>query len=213
MGNEAEGKLDTAAGLPSRHNRACQVKNNPQYKLVIYRPTAVRITLTQMEQTGLAPPEILPVTLYLLRNPHNKIKQVERLDRNLIVADTGASVRERQLVLYLTLRPGTYTILCAAYLAGMEGPFNVQVLSNYLVTLQQFYPPPDLGEAKGLAGKLARKVNEHVDKAADKVNAKLDEAALKAGVAGYAQSNAEEDDSMKQNQGEDDSMKKYDHLL
>ncbi|CAM9679175.1 unnamed protein product [Heterosigma akashiwo] len=65
----------------------------------------------------------------------------------------------------------------------MEGPFRVKVLSNYQVALEQFYPAPDI-EAKGLAGKLAKKLNEQADKAADKVNANLDKAQAKATAAG-----------------------------
>jgi len=183
LGNAEEGRVDTAAGLPSRHNRSCKIEENPQYTLRVFRPSAVRLTLSQVEMTGLAAPEILPVTMYLLRQQQSTLKRITEITRDKIVADTGAAVRERELELYLNLQPGTYTILVATYIAGMEGPFRVKVLSNYQVALEQFYPAPDI-EAKGLAGKLAKKLNEQADKAADKVNANLDKAQAKATAAG-----------------------------
>jgi hypothetical protein len=40
-------KGPTAAGLPSRHNPHCRLADNPQFSLIIERPTDVAITLTQ----------------------------------------------------------------------------------------------------------------------------------------------------------------------
>ncbi|CAM9801184.1 unnamed protein product [Heterosigma akashiwo] len=70
--------------------------------------------------TGLAAPEILPVTMYLLRQQQSTLKRITEITRDKIVADTGAAVRERELELYLNLQPGTYTILVATYIAGEE---------------------------------------------------------------------------------------------
>ena len=36
-----------AAGLPCRHNPDCKVENNPQYSLIVTRPTDISITLRQ----------------------------------------------------------------------------------------------------------------------------------------------------------------------
>ncbi|KAA0150485.1 hypothetical protein FNF29_05288 [Cafeteria roenbergensis] len=40
-------KGPTAAGLPSRHNPHCRLADNPQFSLVLDRPTDIAITLTQ----------------------------------------------------------------------------------------------------------------------------------------------------------------------
>ena len=54
---EGDGGLDafdTAAGLPSKHNRSCDVGKNPQYGLKILFKTTVRLIMHQTDARGLA---------------------------------------------------------------------------------------------------------------------------------------------------------------
>lgn len=51
--------------------------------------------------------------------------RVSLLSRETIVASTGSPVRERERNIYATLSAGTYVVMCAAFMAGMEGSFKV----------------------------------------------------------------------------------------
>ena len=67
-----------------------------------------------------------------------------------IVAMTGDPSDLREQTIYCALDPGYYTILCATYKNGDEGPFTIKVHSNYEVKMSQIWPP--LWKKKGLAG-------------------------------------------------------------
>jgi primosomal protein N' len=48
--------------------------------------------------------------------------------------------RNREVRVHCELAARTYTLLVAAYMSGMEGPFRLHVQSNYPVELQQIWP-------------------------------------------------------------------------
>lgn len=52
--------------------------------------------------------------------------RVAKLTRESVAASTGSPVRERERSIYVTLGSGTYVVMCAAYMAGMEGSFKVR---------------------------------------------------------------------------------------
>lgn len=49
--------------------------------------------------------------------------------------------RERSLSIYASLEPGTYMLLAATFLPGMEGLFNIKIISNWSLILDQQWPP------------------------------------------------------------------------
>lgn len=52
--------------------------------------------------------------------------RVEKLSREVVVASTGPPARQRERNIYVTLGSGTYVVMCAAFMAGMEGSFKVR---------------------------------------------------------------------------------------
>lgn len=148
-------KEETDAGLPSKHNPNCVVANNPQFGLFVPRPCDLCITLSQTDD-GMAIGETIECAMYVLRpsDENGRMAQeserVESLPMEKIVAHTGEPQDLREQTIYCTLDPGYYTILCAAYKDGEEGPFTIKVHSNYEVTMSQIWPP--LWKKKGLAG-------------------------------------------------------------
>lgn len=42
------------------------------------------------------------------------------------MASTGPPARQRERNIYVTLGSGTYVVMCAAFMAGMEGSFKVR---------------------------------------------------------------------------------------
>ena len=100
--------------------------------------------------------ETIECAMYVLRpsDENGRMAQeserVESLPMEKIVAHTGDPQDLREQTIYCTLDPGYYTILCAAYKDGEEGPFTIKVHSNYEVTMSQIWPP--LWKKKGLAG-------------------------------------------------------------
>ncbi|CAM9665135.1 unnamed protein product, partial [Sphacelaria rigidula] len=53
--------------------------------------------------------------------------RVTELTRENVVAGTGSPVRERERSIYVTLGSGAYVVMCATFMAGMEGSFKVRV--------------------------------------------------------------------------------------
>merc|ERR1711939_1140907 len=47
-----DNRENTAPGLPSRHNPCCEVERNPQYSVVIHRPTTLRVSVKQVHTKG-----------------------------------------------------------------------------------------------------------------------------------------------------------------
>ena len=132
---------NTAGGLPSRHNPGCRLENNPHYKLVIHRPTEIRLTLSQTDTRGVARGEVLPAAIYICRSSHPTMPmRLKTLNRDNVVFYSGTPKKERTQHLYATMKPGMYVVMVGAYVAGMEGIFSLSILSNYKVDLVQFYP-------------------------------------------------------------------------
>jgi hypothetical protein len=141
---KAKAKIDSAGGLPSRHNPGCVLENNPFYYIRIYRPTDLRITVSQFDVSGKKSNfTIHPFSIYLMKNPHSTTPvRLEQLEKEDIVASTGSPQKEKILNLYLnTLEPGLYLVLVATYLSGMQGNFTVGLLSNHRAEFAALWPP------------------------------------------------------------------------
>ncbi|KDO29157.1 hypothetical protein SPRG_05401 [Saprolegnia parasitica CBS 223.65] len=134
-------KADTAGGLPTRHNPDGAVEANPHFALSVSRPTEVILTITQIDEKGLAPVTVLPIAVYIVAGAMgDRASRVKVLTRDVVVEHSGPPVRERQLVLRCNLAARTYTVLVAAYKAGMEGPFQMSLQTNYAVGVDQIWP-------------------------------------------------------------------------
>ncbi|KAF4319362.1 hypothetical protein JM18_003182 [Phytophthora kernoviae] len=133
----------TASGLPTRHNPGCNgLDNNPHFSLRVSRPTEVILTITQVDARGMAPMTVLPVAVYIVAQGAQKdrARRVTALSQENVVAHSGVPARNRELRVQCELAARTYTVLVAAYVSGMEGPFRVHVQSNYPVELEQLWP-------------------------------------------------------------------------
>lgn len=137
---KAKARLDSAGGLPSRFNPGCVLENNPFYSLNVYRPTDVKITVMQV----LKPTELaVPFSIFIVKNPHPFVPQrLTELKQDEIVFSTGVPRAEKTLHLYANnMKPGLYVILVAAYMSGMEGNFQMNVLSNFRCDVGAVWPP------------------------------------------------------------------------
>ncbi|KAE9035636.1 hypothetical protein PR001_g9224 [Phytophthora rubi] len=133
----------TASGLPTRHNPGCTgLDNNPHFSLRVSRPTEVIITVTQVDARGMAPVTVLPIAVYVVAHQDQKdrARRVTALNQDNVTAHSGVPARNREVCVHCELAARTYTLLVAAYISGMEGPFRVHVQSNYPVELQQLWP-------------------------------------------------------------------------
>jgi hypothetical protein len=139
---------DTAMGLPHpEHNPNCEVAKNPTYSLTIRRPTDLRIVLTQRDASGVSPPELNPIALYVVSSKGGgsggRATRVHELTRLNVIADTGPCTSKRTIELDLpSMTPGVYMILCTTFVAGQLGPFELTVFANSNgVSINQVYPP------------------------------------------------------------------------
>lgn len=171
-------KEETAVGLPNVHNGACKVENNPQYMLEIDRPTECRIKIEQVDVNGLASGTVLPVAAYICRpTSEGRAGRVKGLTKKNVVHSTGVPRKERCLEIYCTLQPGTYVVLAATYVSGMEGPFKITVTSTYEAELEQIWPPTwRAEEPDSFAGKMALKMAAKVGQAAEMASEGMDKA-------------------------------------
>jgi len=171
MGTDDGPGHDTAAGLPSKHNPGCEIENNPHWSMTIHRPTDLKIKISQSDEKGSTLPEILPFSAFVVRPPHFGLaSRIKNLSKDNVIADTGQPMREREYTMYLSLQPGTYMLLAGTYIAGMEGPFQLEVMSNYNVKVDQVWPPvwtPDT-EPKTFAEKVKAKAKQKILDAAEK---------------------------------------------
>ena len=81
---------------------------------------------------------------YLVETPKHLPKRsilIKELTMSNVVAWSGDPSDERTISIFAALRPGTYTILCAAYKSGDEGPFTLTIRTNYSVRTNQLWPP------------------------------------------------------------------------
>jgi len=139
---------DTAMGLPHpEHNPNCDVAKNPTYSITIRRPTDLRIVLSQRDASGVSPPELNPIALYIVSNNGSgggqRAGRVHELTRSNVIADTGPCVSKRTIELELpAMTPGVYMIVCTTFVAGQLGPFQLTVFANSNgVNVNQVYPP------------------------------------------------------------------------
>jgi hypothetical protein len=173
-------ELDTAPGLPSKHQRHCQLQDNPQYILRVDMPVDVTITFTQLDV------DLQPAALYVLLPASDSPAKarVEHLTRDIIYASTGQPSSERMQRIHCSLRSGEYTLMAAALMAGMEGSFRIDVTSDIDVDLEKLWPPADPDELQAafdnstLMGRIANQANAKLQKAAntagDAINKKLE---------------------------------------
>ncbi|KAI9996059.1 hypothetical protein PInf_013237 [Phytophthora infestans] len=133
----------TSSGLSTRHNPGCTgLDNNPHFSLRVSRPTEVIVTVTQVDSHGMAPVTVLPIAVYIVahRDQKDRARRVTALNQDNVTAHSGVPARRREVRIQAELAARTYTLLVAAYVSGMEGPFRVHVQSNYPVELQQIWP-------------------------------------------------------------------------
>ena len=141
MREEAIAHLDTAGGLPTKHNPACVLENNPHFSLLINRPTETRITVSQTDSRGQGGATVLPFAIFVVRNEHPTTPmRLTKLDKENVVFSTGYPRPERTQHLYAKLMPGLYVVFVAAYLQGMEGNFTIKLLSNCRNDFQPLWP-------------------------------------------------------------------------
>lgn len=158
----------TAAGLPSRHNPRARLNRNPQWVLELQRPTDVHIKASQVDPDGSPSAFPQPMSVLLVRSDARRqrhVARVAKLKRNDVVGWTGAPNRALEKHLYVTLPPGFYVVMVAAYDAAQEGPFELHIDSSFPVDVTQLYPrtpkqpkPDGTGPGDGLGGKPARPV-------------------------------------------------------
>ncbi|GMI02475.1 hypothetical protein TrVE_jg11966 [Triparma verrucosa] len=175
-------KENTAVGLPNVHNSGCKVENNPQYTIEVDRPTEIRLKFEQVDANGLASSIVHPVACYICKpQSSGRASRVKSLTKKNVLFSTGPPKRERNQEIYCTLQPGVYVILCGTYVAGMDGPFRISILSNYEVEEEQIWPPTwRADDPDSFAGKMALKIANKVGQAADQA-AQLSEKAVAAG--------------------------------
>ncbi len=139
----ARAKIDSAGGLPTKHNPGCVLENNPYYSFRINRPTDFRISVTQYSFRGRASLEIHPISILLVKNrDNNHAVRLESLVKEDVVFSTGEPRAERTLNLYGSgLTPGLYVVLVGAYMSGMEGQFKINVLTNHRTDFTPIWPP------------------------------------------------------------------------
>jgi hypothetical protein len=127
--------------------------------------------MRQCDARGLAPPEIHPVAMYVCRDEVDDgvPTPMRELTRSNVVAHTGAPARHRTCSIYVDLQPGTYVVLCGAYMEGLEGPFSLDVITNTEVgQVEQIVPRQYDVQPQGKLARLAGKVGEAlINKAED----------------------------------------------
>ena len=104
------------------------------------------------------------------------------MDASGIIASSGKNPQaEREMTISCHVPPGHYTVLCAAYKTGDEGPFTLTIHSNWPVKTAQLWPPA--WKKAGLEGPKQTIKQQMIDaakKKAEKVAAGAAAAAAKA---------------------------------
>lgn len=93
-------------------------------------------TISGIEKNNKTDDEVQPAACFVLREgeatsgakPGRIPVRVSKLSREIVVACTGPPVRQRERNIYVTLGSGTYVVMCAAFMAGMEGSFKVFIV-------------------------------------------------------------------------------------
>lgn len=125
---------NTAAGLPSLHNPGCEVERNPQYSVIVHRPSTLRISISQKIVNKEASVDILPIAGYLCNTTDlqkkKAVNRITKLSHDNIIACTGKARCERTVEMNAeNLSPGTYVLLIGTLQAQVEGKFTASVIS------------------------------------------------------------------------------------
>ena len=159
----ARARIDTAGGLPTVHNPGCFLENNPQYTLLIDRPTELRINVSQSDSRGRPNPQVHPFSILVCKNSHPKVPtRINELTKENLVICTPEPKAERERVVYANLNPGIYVVIVATYVAGMEGNFTISLLSNYRNEITPLWPPRWMmkGAVEGAADAMIEKLGK-----------------------------------------------------
>lgn len=161
---KAYAKVDTTGGLCCKDNPSCIFENNPQYSLLLHRPTDIKITVNQADSHGRASVNVHPFTIIVARNSHPTVAtRVTSLDKDNLVCTLEEPTRDRQTSLYAFLNPGLYIVIIPTYVSGLEGNFSLSLLSNYKCDLTPIWPPKWM-TSSGLDGSNAAAVLEELKK-------------------------------------------------
>jgi len=100
----------------------------------------VKISVMQQMKTNELPQ---PFAIFIVKNPHAFIPQrLTELKQEDIVYSTGSPRYEKTLHVYANnMKPGLYVVLIATYLTGMEGNFQLNILTNYRCDVTAIWPP------------------------------------------------------------------------
>lgn len=136
-------RVNTSGGLPTRHNPSCILENNPHFALTIYRPTDIRITVSQTDSRGVAcTKDLVPFAIYLCKNEHpTEPMRIKYLTPSDVILHSGAPKKEMSQHIYGSLNPGLYMIIVPCYVAGLEGNFITTLSSNYRADFISIWPP------------------------------------------------------------------------
>jgi hypothetical protein len=162
----ARARIDSAGGLPTRHNPGCVLENNPHYSFRINRPTDFRVSVTQYSFKGRASLVVHPFSILLVKNRDDSHPvRLEKLVKEDVIYSSGEPRAERTINLYGSgLTPGLYVVLVGAYMTGMEGQFKISVLTNHRTEFTPIWPPmwllkgekEKVGDGELIAAKDAR---------------------------------------------------------
>jgi hypothetical protein len=170
--NVADG---TAAGLPSPLNVDCDITKLPQYSVFVHRPTDVLIKVSQT-LNGYATLQDPPfhVAVYLCRSAKggkvkgqkfHQARVVTRITNVALVAHSGDPASAHEVSLSARLDPGHYSVICALFQRGCEGPFELDITSRHAVHVERVDPELKTWEELRKAG---------IEKGRAKINAELD---------------------------------------
>lgn len=138
---EIQSNVDTAGGLPSKHNPACVIENNPQYSLLIRKPTDIHIEVQQTDFFGHISDSIHPVSILVAANDNKHFpKRLMTLTKENIVAHVNPK-QERTVHLDARLSPGLYVVIVPTYIAGMIGHFSITLHARKRVDFRPLWPP------------------------------------------------------------------------
>jgi len=134
---------DSAGGLPSIHNPACILENNPHYSFRIHRPSDFRITVIQYANNSREQLVIHPISIIVTKSQHpDEVYRLEKLNKSEIMYTTGEPQSMKTVSLYGSdVPPGLYVVLVGAYMSGMEGHFKISVITNRKVEFSPVWPP------------------------------------------------------------------------
>jgi len=167
---EALAKIDTCGGLPSVDNPGCILENNPFFSLRIYRPTDIRLSISQRDSRGKSSGDVVPFSVFICKSPNpNQAQRLTSMNKEDIVEQLTEVTAERERSLYSSLKPGLYVVLVGTYVGNMEGKFGVTLSTNYRTSFEALWPPrwvvqPGDKSAEDVMRDLARKSAEEAGK-------------------------------------------------